>query len=75
MKTENKYCIGRPVDGISLNGNEYLLDHKGDIMEFEDRESCLAYIYEYITDMNPEEYVWELTDQAYNGLNKIHNHE
>tara|TARA_R100001244_G_scaffold104496_3_gene77520 strand:- start:485 stop:688 length:204 start_codon:yes stop_codon:yes gene_type:complete len=54
-----KYCIGRPIEGISLNGNEYLLDGKGNVMTFEDYNACIAYVSENITDVNPEDYVWE----------------
>ena len=27
--------IGRPINGISLNGNEFLLDNEGNFIEFE----------------------------------------
>lgn len=54
-----KYVIGRPIGGIALNGNEYLLDDNGDVLEFDSEEDCLSYITEHITDENPEDYLWE----------------
>ena len=29
------YIVGRPIEGISLNGLEYLLDDEGNLMEFD----------------------------------------
>jgi len=55
-----KYFIARPIEGISLNGNEYLLDNKTNKpIEFKSREGCLAYIKEYVDKKDPEDYIWE----------------
>ena len=35
-----KYFIARPINGISINGNEYLLDDDGKAVEFE-----IIYVY------------------------------
>ena len=56
---EIHYKIARPINGISINGNEYLLNSKDQIMIFKTREECLEYVTKNITDKNPEDYVWE----------------
>lgn len=53
------YVIGKPINNISINGNEYLLDSNGLIMEFEDKNKCLSYIRENITKENPEDLLWD----------------
>ena len=57
--TKIHYKIARPINGISINGNEYLLNSKDQIMIFETREECIKYVTENITDKDPENYVWE----------------
>ena len=54
-----KYVIARPIEGISLNGNEYLLNDDDSVMEFEEKENCLEFIKAMITDVDPEDYIWE----------------
>ena len=56
---EIHYKIARPINGISINGNEYLLNSKDQVMIFETREECIKYVTENITDEDPENYVWE----------------
>ena len=56
---EIPYKIASPINGISINGNEYLLNSKDQIMIFKTREECLEYVTKNITDKNPEDYVWE----------------
>jgi len=58
-----KYMIGKSVNGISLNGNEYLLDDNGDIMKFDNKDNCLNFIKENITDENPEDFLWNDEDE------------
>ena len=53
------YVIGRPINGISINGLEYLLDENGKIIKFNDRDDCIKYITEKVTDSNPEGFLWE----------------
>ena len=57
--SEIHYKIARPINGISINGNEYLLNSKDQVMTFETREECIKYVTKHITDKNPEDYVWE----------------
>ena len=39
-----KYVIERPINGISLNGNEQMLDHFGNIALFDSEEEAKQYI-------------------------------
>tara|TARA_R100001530_G_scaffold136351_1_gene116624 strand:- start:259 stop:438 length:180 start_codon:yes stop_codon:yes gene_type:complete len=54
-----KYLIARPINGISINGNEYLLDNNNKPMEFSNYDECLDFIKENITDEDPEDFIWE----------------
>lgn len=46
--------IARPVDRISLNGKEYLLDKKQKLMKFKDKKSAAAFLKKNgITDTDP----------------------
>ena len=47
---EIHYKIARPINGISINGNEYLLNSKDQVMTFETREECIKYVTKHITD-------------------------
>tara|TARA_R100001082_G_scaffold44518_1_gene23704 strand:- start:6191 stop:6382 length:192 start_codon:yes stop_codon:yes gene_type:complete len=54
-----EYFIARPINGISINGNEYLLDENNRRMRFKTREECLDFIKKNITEKSPEDYLWE----------------
>lgn len=36
--------IGRPIEGISLNGNEWLLNEDGTMMEFNSTENAKKFL-------------------------------
>ena len=36
--------IGRPINGVSLNGNEYICGDDGIAIAFEDREVAVAFL-------------------------------
>ncbi len=38
--------IGRAIEGISLNGIEWLLDEENDVMTFSDRENAKEFLKE-----------------------------
>ena len=44
MTVMTKVVISRPVNGISLNGKEYVLDDKGDIKLFDTRDTALDFL-------------------------------
>lgn len=37
-------AIGRPIEGITLNGNEYVLDDDGELMTFDSVEDALDFL-------------------------------
>lgn len=48
--------IGRPINGISINGNEYACDEKGIAIVFEDKNDARAFLKENgYTDKNIED--------------------
>ena len=51
-----KYVIARPINGISLNGNEYLLDDNNEVLEFKTKEECIKHCESVGLD---DSYVWE----------------
>ena len=51
-----KYVIARAINGISINGNEYLLDENGEVLEFNTREDCARHCESVGLD---DSYVWE----------------
>ena len=38
-----KYAIARPINGVSINGNEYLLDDNNKILKFKTEKECVNY--------------------------------
>lgn len=64
-----KVCIGRAIEGISLNGLEYLLDSEGgEIMEFDSKESAKQFLID--AGENPEavEELYLYTDSETNEI-------
>lgn len=45
---ENYYLIGRPINGISLNGNEWLQDEKGRLRLFKGKSNAKTYLKKQI---------------------------
>lgn len=41
-----KVIVGRPINGISINGLEYLLNNDGNEMEFENKEQAVMFLRE-----------------------------
>ena len=39
--------IGRPIDGIPINGNEYVVDEHGIAILFENEEQARQYLYDH----------------------------
>lgn len=38
--------IGRPINGISINGNEYVCDEKGRVIVFDDENDARTFLKE-----------------------------
>jgi hypothetical protein len=42
------FLIGRPINGISINGLEYVLDGEdGDVIEFETEEKAKEFLFQH----------------------------
>jgi hypothetical protein len=54
--------IGRAIEGVSLNGIEWLLDEENDVMTFSDRENAKGFLKENGFDSFTEE---ELEDSFF----------
>lgn len=39
-----KVSISRPINGITINGNEYLLDDEGNVRIFESTRAAVAFL-------------------------------
>ena len=46
IKETDRYCLSRAIEGISLNGYEYLLDDNNEIMWFEDDIDAYMFCYD-----------------------------
>jgi hypothetical protein len=44
MDNEKRIIIGRPINGISINGLEYALDEHGKIKEFSDKKEAEQFL-------------------------------
>jgi len=49
--------IGKPINGISINGDEWLLDDENKEMEFEDKEAAKQFLRDNgFSDLSDEEF-------------------
>ena len=51
-----KYVIARAINGVTINGNENLLNEDGEVLLFDTREKCVEHCVSVGLD---ESYVWE----------------
>lgn len=59
MTTKTTYLIGRPINDIVLNGNEWLLDDNDQPKHFDTYAEALAFVSENIDEVTPEEFVYD----------------
>lgn len=53
---KNGVIIGRPINGISINGNEYVCDENGTAIFFVDEDTARAFLKDNgLTDENIED--------------------
>ena len=45
----DRYCLARPINGISLNGDEYLLDDNDEIMWFDSDYDAYKFCFDNMT--------------------------
>jgi len=43
MSKKTKYAVSRSIEGISLNGQEFILASNGKILKFDTKELCIDY--------------------------------
>ena len=43
----NKYIIERPINGITINGKEQLLDHNNNIIYFDTKQDAIDHMLNY----------------------------
>ena len=48
--------VGKPINGISLNGNEWLLDENDDIMVFDNKKVAITFLEQYYHDFTEEDF-------------------
>lgn len=61
------YFIARPINGISINGNEYVMDDSGHPMEFPSRQAALKLLLDHgytLEDVEAEGILFELRNSA-----------
>ena len=62
---DKKIIIGRPINGIALNGNEYLLDEKGEIAQFDSEDAARKFLFDKgmpLSLIHGDYFVFEETD-------------
>jgi len=47
--------VGKAINGISINGNEWLLNDNGTVKEFKDKEKAKAFLRDAGIDLTDEE--------------------
>ncbi|MDR0606027.1 MAG: hypothetical protein LBG80_17195 [Bacteroidales bacterium] len=60
MDNEKRIIIGRPINGISINGLEYALDEHGKVKEFSDKKEAVQFLKDNGTlDEDMDYYIFE----------------
>jgi hypothetical protein len=60
MDSEKRVIIGRPINGISINGLEYALDEHDEVKEFADRKEAVRFLKDHgAQDEDMEFYIFE----------------
>ena len=49
-----KYIIGRAINGITINGREFVLDENNEVMKFDSEDAARAFLRDNGID-NPED--------------------
>lgn len=47
--------VGKPINGISLNGDEWLLNDNGTVREFKDKDEAMTFLRDAGIDLTDEE--------------------
>ena len=60
-----RYCIARPINGVTINGNEYVLNDSNEIMVFNAKKTCLEFIKKYIDSNNSIDYLFAYEERIW----------
>jgi hypothetical protein len=63
MDTDKRVIIGRPINGISINGLEYLLGEHGRVKEFVDKKETARFLMDNgFLDEDLDSFIYEEID-------------
>lgn len=62
---ETKFVIARAINGITINGREYVCDEKNEPMLFDSEDLALAFLKENGID-NPKDYGIDILEESSN---------
>mgnify|MGYP001486505987 CR=1 FL=1 len=62
MKTKTTYLIGRPINDIVLNGNEWLLGDDNKPRHFNTYDEAFEFVSSQIDEVTPDEYIYNSKD-------------
>ena len=51
---EKKYAISRYINGISLNGREYVLDEDYNVILFGTEKEAVSFVFDFLRDWNTD---------------------
>lgn len=54
-ETATVVTVGRPINGISLNGDEFLLDDENNVLEFNSKGDAYEFLRENGVDLTDED--------------------
>ena len=60
------YCIGRPINGIGINGLEYAVDANGELLRFDGKDDAKTFLIEHGVDEDNLDY-FEF-EEVWNGM-------
>ena len=59
------FVIAQPVEGISLNGLEYLLDDDDNVKIFKSYDEAHDFVVTHIDEVTPEEFILSTAEVAH----------
>ena len=58
-----KYVITRPIEGVSINGREYLLDENDRVIQFDSKDEARTYLHDHnISDQDMDDAMIEIIE-------------
>jgi hypothetical protein len=71
MDTEKRVIIGRPINGISINGLEYVLDEHNEVKEFAGKKEAVQFLKDNgFLDKDMESFIFEEIETKINKSEK-----